>query len=135
MTSADFGTPIANDTEKWAKVIAIALPVIDSARVDRLLDVAQPHVDARYVRFISVTGYRWSLPIAEARSALLATQVGGDPLSHEHGAPVRLVAPGRRGFQWVKWVVRLEVRTAPDPGELVAIHTSSFTPAGRGEGE
>ena len=40
---------------------------------------------------------------------LLATHVGDEPLSPGHGAPVRLVAPGRRGFQWVKWIDRIEV--------------------------
>jgi DMSO/TMAO reductase YedYZ molybdopterin-dependent catalytic subunit len=102
-------------------------------RIDRLLDLAQPHVDARYVSFISVTSYRWSLPLEEARQALLTTHVGDDALSHDHGAPVRLVAPGRRGFEWVKWITRIELRTEPDPGQLIAIHTSSFTPEGRGE--
>ena len=102
-------------------------------RISRLLDLAQPHVDARYVSFISVTSYRWSLPLDEARQALLATHVGDDALSHDHGAPLRLVAPGRRGFEWVKWITRIELRTEPDPGELIAIHTSSFTPEGRGE--
>jgi DMSO/TMAO reductase YedYZ molybdopterin-dependent catalytic subunit len=102
-------------------------------RIDRLLDLAQPHVDARYVSFISVTSYRWSLPLDEARQALLATHVGDDALLHDHGAPLRLVAPGRRGFEWVKWITRIELRTEPDPGELIAIHTSGFTPEGRGE--
>jgi DMSO/TMAO reductase YedYZ molybdopterin-dependent catalytic subunit len=102
-------------------------------RIARLLDLAQPHVDARYVSFISVTRYRWSMPLDEARQALLATHVGDDALSHDHGAPLRLVAPGRRGFEWVKWVTRIELRAEPDLGQLVAIHTSSFTPEGRGE--
>jgi DMSO/TMAO reductase YedYZ molybdopterin-dependent catalytic subunit len=102
-------------------------------RVGRLLDRAAPLPEATWVSFISVTGYRWTLPLAEARQALLATEVTGETLSHDHGGPARLVAPGRRGFQWVKWVVRIEVRTVPDPGELIAIHTSSFTPEGRGE--
>jgi DMSO/TMAO reductase YedYZ molybdopterin-dependent catalytic subunit len=102
-------------------------------RIARLLDLAQPHVDARYVSFISVTSYRWSLPIDEARHALLATHVNDDMLSHDHGAPLRLVAPGRRGFEWVKWITRIELRTEQDPGQLIAIHTSSFTPEGRGE--
>jgi DMSO/TMAO reductase YedYZ molybdopterin-dependent catalytic subunit len=88
---------------------------------------------AGWVSFVSVTGYRWSLPLDEARTALLATGVGDETLAHAHGAPARLVAPNRRGFQWVKWVVRLEVLTAPDLGQIVAIHTSSFTPEGRGE--
>jgi len=74
-----------------------------------------------------------SLPLAEARDALLATHAGEEALSHEHGAPARLVAPGRRGFQWVKWVVRVEALTEPDLGEIVAIHTSSLSPAGRGQ--
>ncbi len=103
------------------------------AQVGALLDRAQPLPDAQWVGFVSVTGYRWSLPMAEAREALLATHVGDEPLSHEHGAPARLVAPGRRGFQWVKWVVRIEARADQDYGELLAIHTSSFTPEGRGE--
>jgi DMSO/TMAO reductase YedYZ molybdopterin-dependent catalytic subunit len=65
---------------------------------------------------------------------LLATHAGDEALSYEHGAPARLVAPGRRGFEWVKWLVRVEVLTAPDYGELLAIHTSWLTPAGRGVG-
>lgn len=57
---------------------------------------------------VSVTGHRWTFPLAELRTMLLATHVGDEPISPGHGAPVRLVAPGRRGFQWVKWVARIE---------------------------
>jgi DMSO/TMAO reductase YedYZ molybdopterin-dependent catalytic subunit len=102
-------------------------------RVGRLLERAGPMPGAGWASFVSVTGYRWSLPLDEARKALLATGVGDETLAHAHGAPARLVPPNRRGFQWVKWVVRLEVLTAPDLGQIVAIHTSSFTPEGRGE--
>ena len=82
--------------------------------------------DAAYVRFTSVTGYRWSLPIEEAEDALLATHVGGERLSHGHGAPARLVAPDRRGFQWVKWVTRVEVRAEYDLGQWVVTLVSGF---------
>ena len=58
---------------------------------------------------VSVTGHRWTFPLAEFRTMLLATHVGGEPISPGHGAPVRLVAPNRRGFQWVKWVDRIAV--------------------------
>ncbi|MFL5664073.1 MAG: molybdopterin-dependent oxidoreductase [Ktedonobacteraceae bacterium] len=102
-------------------------------RVGHLLDHAALHTDARYVSFVSVTSYRWSLPMEEARAALLATHIDEDPLSHEHGFPLRLVAPGRRGLEWVKWITRIEVLTAPDPGQVLSIFTSSFTEAGRGK--
>ena len=70
---------------------------------------------------------------AEARAALLATHTGSEPLSHEHGFPLRLVAPGHRGFEWVKWITRIEVLTEPDSGQVISIFTSSFTDAGRGK--
>ena len=98
----------------------------------RLLDRAGPLPGASHVRVISHTGYRWSFELQDAFGLLLATDVGGEALSHEHGAPVRLVAPGRRGFEWVKWVVCVELHDSPDPGALASTVWSSFTPEGRG---
>jgi DMSO/TMAO reductase YedYZ molybdopterin-dependent catalytic subunit len=97
-------------------------------RLDRLLGDAK----GSHVRVISHTGYRWSFDRDDARELLLATHVGDEPLSHGHGAPVRLVAPGRRGFIWVKWVTRVELHDGPDPGAFAATVWSSFTPRGRG---
>jgi len=93
-------------------------------RVGDLLDAADPETSAAWVQFRSVTGYRWSLPIEEARDALLATRVDGDRLSHGHGFPLRLVAPGRRGFQWVKWVEDVHITERREIGEWVAIFVS-----------
>lgn len=95
-------------------------------RVGELLARADVDDAARGVRFQSVTGYRWSLPLAEAMDALLATQMDNSRLGHGHGAPSRLVAPGRRGFQWVKWVVAVDVLVAPDVGQWAAIFTSGL---------
>ena len=62
----------------------------------------------------------------------LATHVGDEKLSHDHGAPLRLVAPDHRGFQWIKWVTRLELTDGPDPGAIASTVWSSFSPEGRG---
>jgi hypothetical protein len=83
-------------------------------RLDRLLaDLGADLPDGGSVDVISRTGYRRRLPLRDAPSLLLATSAAGRPLSEGHGAPVRLVAPGRRGFWWVKWVERVEVVDAP----------------------
>ena len=94
--------------------------------VDSLLEAVEPADDAAWVSFRSVTGYRWSLPIEEARGALLATAVDGEQLSHGHGFPLRLVAPGRRGFQWVKWVEEIRVTRRRDHAERLAIFVSGL---------
>jgi DMSO/TMAO reductase YedYZ molybdopterin-dependent catalytic subunit len=92
-----------------------------------LLDAADPTDEAAWVTIHSVTGYRWSLPLPAARDALLATHLAGERLDHGHGYPLRLVAPDRRGFQWVKWVEAVEVRRRPDPRQWLAVFVSGFT--------
>ena len=57
----------------------------------------------------SLTGHRIVLSPSDLEHALLATHVGGEPISAGHGYPVRLVVPGRRGYHWVKWVGRIEL--------------------------
>lgn len=62
----------------------------------------------------SATGYTRRFPVSESADLLLATHVGGEPLSRGHGFPARLVAPGYRGFEWVKWVVEIEISNEPE---------------------
>ena len=74
-----------------------------------VLDAAGLGKGASRVVIRSVSGWYAELPVDEARGALLATSVAGRPLPHGNGAPCRLVAPDRRGLEWVKWVTRIEV--------------------------
>jgi hypothetical protein len=81
--------------------------------VESLVNRAALAEDARSVVFHSATGYTRRYAIDDVPELLLATHVGNDPLSRGHGYPVRLVAPGRRGYDWVKWVVAIEVSELP----------------------
>jgi DMSO/TMAO reductase YedYZ molybdopterin-dependent catalytic subunit len=74
-----------------------------------LLDVVDLPREATGVAIVSVTGHRIVLPREDLETALLAMEVGGEPLSPGHGYPVRLVVPGRRGYHWVKWVARIDL--------------------------
>jgi DMSO/TMAO reductase YedYZ molybdopterin-dependent catalytic subunit len=98
-------------------------------RLSRILEMAHPKHTVGHVSVASVTGYRWSFGIDRARELLLAAHVGDEALSHEHGAPVRLVVPWARGFQWVKWVQRIELLDHPDYGAPPSTVWSSFTDA------
>ena len=68
---------------------------------------------ARSLRVSSLTGYWVRFPVDDLHNLFLATGTVGAPLSAGHGFPLRLVAPGRRGFWWVKWIDRIELQETP----------------------
>ena len=94
------------------------------------MDRAGLKPDAASVTFRSVTGYTRRFSIDEADELLLATTVGDETLSHRHGFPLRLVAPGRRGYQWVKWVATLEVN---DTEQVASIPAAACNDADAGD--
>lgn len=69
--------------------------------------------EARSVLVRSVTGYARRFPVRDVPALLVATRVGDQALAPGHGFPARLVAPGRRGFWWVKWIDRIELSPTP----------------------
>lgn len=81
----------------------------EGVRLDQVVDAGE----ARSVVVRSATGYQRRFPTADLTKLWLATRLGGSPLSPGHGFPARLVAPGRRGFWWVKWVVEIETSQRP----------------------
>ncbi len=81
----------------------------EGVRLDRLVDAGS----ARSIEVRSATGYSRRFPIRDLDRLWLVTHAGGEPLSAGHGFPARIVAPDRRGFWWVKWVVRIETSNVP----------------------
>ncbi|MGH8517177.1 MAG: molybdopterin-dependent oxidoreductase [Panacagrimonas sp.] len=70
----------------------------------------RPAEDARLVVLHGEDGYRSSLPLDDLLGVdvLLADRLDGAPLSVEHGAPLRLVAPAHYGYKNVKHLHRIE---------------------------
>jgi DMSO/TMAO reductase YedYZ molybdopterin-dependent catalytic subunit len=68
---------------------------------------------AASLRIVSHTGYDRRFPGHDLQNLLLATRLGNRPLSPDHGWPLRLVSPDRRGFWWVKWVQTVELDSTP----------------------
>jgi len=66
----------------------------------------------------SLTGYDRRFTTRDANRLLVATRLGGMPLDPGHGFPVRLVAPDRRGYWWVKWVAAITIDELPSWWQL-----------------
>jgi DMSO/TMAO reductase YedYZ molybdopterin-dependent catalytic subunit len=66
----------------------------------------------------SEPGASWifSLDDIRATGAFLATGMDGQPLTRDHGAPVRLVVPDWYGCACIKWLN--EIRAVPDSAEI-----------------
>lgn len=79
---------------------------------------APPRANARCLMFKGLDGYRSGLPFADALAAdvLLADRLEGEPLSVEHGAPIRVVAPAHYGYKSVKHLCAVELWTSSRPG-------------------
>ncbi len=67
----------------------------------------------RSIKVTSATGYSRLFPRSDAGDLFLAVGYGGRPLRRGHGAPVRLIAPGRRGPWWIKWVTSVQLDDRP----------------------
>jgi DMSO/TMAO reductase YedYZ molybdopterin-dependent catalytic subunit len=83
-----------------------------------LLAACQPREDARFVVLHSSDGYTTNLALEDfaAEDALLAHSWSGQPLTEEHGGPVRLVVPHLYFWKSAKWLQAIEFVTDDAPG-------------------
>ena len=78
--------------------------------ISEILSRAKPLPNARYVLVHAEQGYTANLPPADLDhdDVLLATYHDGEPLTPDHGYPLRLIVPHLYGWKSVKWVRGLE---------------------------
>ena len=84
-----------------------------------VLDAAGANPDAYSLRFFSFDGvYTESLTREQAMrpDVLVATQMYGQPLTREHGGPVRLYVAPMYGYKSLKWLSGIEVVNQVVPG-------------------
>ena len=86
----------------------------DGVRLSVLLAAADLPADGwRSLEVRSVTGYARWFGASTLDEVWLATGMGGQVLRYGSGFPARIVAPGRRGFWWVKWVASIQPSKRP----------------------
>lgn len=84
-----------------------------------VLDAAGANPDAGAVTFASFDGaYTESLTMDQARRPenLVATHLGGEPLSRAQGYPARVIIPSMYGYKGTKWLSEITVTDVAAPG-------------------
>ena len=80
--------------------------------------LASPKPSARFVVAQAEQGFTANVPLAaiEDENALIAYEADGEPLTPEHGWPLRLVVPSKYFWKSAKWLRGLEVLDHDQPG-------------------
>jgi DMSO/TMAO reductase YedYZ molybdopterin-dependent catalytic subunit len=96
--------------------------------VSEVLDRARVKPSGTHVMAYSDGGYTTNLPLSALYDdVLLAHTYGGEPLEHDHGAPLRLLVPKRYFWKSAKFLRKLEVMTEDRMGfwELNGYHNDA----------
>lgn len=101
-TLACISNPIGGDL--------ISTTLFQGARLKDILEEAGLLPAARDIKFTCVDGYTESLPLESAMDprTLLCYGMGSQPLTREHGFPLRLYTPDRFGMKNPKWIIKIE---------------------------
>ncbi len=90
----------------------------DGVSFRHLMDVVKPDQDARFVFFTAYDGYTTNLPLeaCDDDDVLLAHTWNGQPLSREHGGPLRMIVPKRYAWKGAKWIKEIVFLDRDRPG-------------------
>ena len=90
-------------------------------RFKDILAEAGVQAGAQEIAINSQDGFYEGLPLSEAMDerTLLVYAMNGQPLTVEHGFPLRLYAPGHYGMKLPKWITAMKVTNQPESGYWV----------------
>src|SRR5215204_2345793 len=107
-------------TEKWPVLHAGTVPKTDLATWDFRVwaEVVQPKASAQFVVARAEQGFTANVPLAalDDEHALIAYEADGEPLTPEHGWPLRLVIPSKYFWKSAKWLRGIELTASDQPG-------------------
>jgi DMSO/TMAO reductase YedYZ molybdopterin-dependent catalytic subunit len=83
-----------------------------------LAALVRPKQSARFAIAHAESGFTTNVPLAflADENALLATHADGEPLTPEHGYPLRLVIPRKYFWKSAKWLRGIELRATDELG-------------------
>ena len=83
-----------------------------------LAKLVRPTADARFVVSHADQKFTANTPIEsiEEEGALICWEADGEPLTPDHGAPVRLMVPSKYFWKSTKWLLGLELLAFDKPG-------------------
>jgi DMSO/TMAO reductase YedYZ molybdopterin-dependent catalytic subunit len=83
-----------------------------------LAELASPKPSGRFVVAHAEQGFTANVPLAaiEDENALIAYEADGEPLTPEHGWPLRLVVPSKYFWKSAKWLRGLQLLDRDQPG-------------------
>lgn len=90
----------------------------DGVSAAHLLELVKPKPEAKFVVQHSFDGYTTNVPIEAFadEDTILAARWEGQPISREHGGPVRVILPRLYLWKSAKWLKRLEFINRDRPG-------------------
>lgn len=140
MSRVPEGTPWGLDGVSPISVMGVRLVDVLGTVPDDVTDVVFTGADGGEISGEGKQNYQFSIgrDLAQSTLPILATHIGGEPLTLEHGAPVRLIVPGHYAMKSVKWLTRIEAIPYSFQGHFVRkyryyedTHEPEATPVGQ----
>ena len=87
-------------------------------RFSDVVALAEPEAAATHAMVHGYDGYTTNVPLVEALKddVLLVHTANDEPLTREHGGPIRMITPQLYAWKGTKWIKRIELMTADRPG-------------------